>query len=334
MTGSIRRGAGWAAGGMLLVGATLAGGAAAGIAYSQRVIDHALPLPPALPAQRRTFTSSVAGEVSYYVDDSGTGRPLVLIHSVNAAANAREMAPLFRHYGGQRPVFALDLPGYGFSERSDRVYTPALFGAAITDFLSEVVGQAADLVALSLGAEFAAAAALAEPERVSSLALISPSGLRGGEISLPGDGFYRFLAQPLWSQALFDLLASRRSIQLFLSRNFVGDLPAELADYAYTSAHQPGARYAPLTFVSGKLFTPDIWRTVYLRLAVPTLVIFDRDPNVTFDRLPAIMAANRYWSTARVAPSLGLPHWELPLETCAALDRFWMQPAAVPSAGG
>ena len=45
-------------------------------------------------------------------------------------------------------MFALDLPGFGFSERSDRTYSPVLYRNAITDFLANVVGEAADVVLL------------------------------------------------------------------------------------------------------------------------------------------------------------------------------------------
>ena len=309
--------------GVSLIGGTLAAAVAAAIVYSEFLVDHDVPLTPALDAERETVATSGAGTLSYYVDRSRTGRPLVLIHSINAAGNALEMGPLFDHYRAYRPVYALELPGFGFSDRSDRVYSPALYRQAILDFLTVVVGEPADLVALSLGSEFAAAAALEAPELVHSLVLISPSGLRGGEIPLPGEGFYHFLTLPLWGQALFDLLTTRSSIRFFFGKNFVGDIPDRLVDYAFAVAHQPGARFAPLTFVSGQLFTADVWRTVYMRLMVPTLAVYDRDPNVSFERLPAVVAANEYWKPTRVAPSLGLPHWELPAETIAALNRFW-----------
>ncbi len=62
-------------------------------------------------------------------------------------------------------MFALDLPGCGFSGRSSREYTPRLFEDAILDLLTTQVGEPADVIALSLGAEFAARAAVTEPER-------------------------------------------------------------------------------------------------------------------------------------------------------------------------
>lgn len=49
-------------------------------------------------------------------------RPLLLIHSVNAAASAFEVKPLFYYYRGRRPMYALDLPCFGQSDRSDRFY--------------------------------------------------------------------------------------------------------------------------------------------------------------------------------------------------------------------
>lgn len=103
------------------------------ITYSKLFIDHNLPLPDAIPATKARFNSEAAGSISYYHDKSGSGRPLLLIHSVNAAASAYEMRPLFEHYRGARPVYALDLPGYGFSERSARNYTPLLFEQAIIE---------------------------------------------------------------------------------------------------------------------------------------------------------------------------------------------------------
>ncbi|MBZ0306880.1 MAG: alpha/beta fold hydrolase, partial [Anaerolineae bacterium] len=147
--------------------------------------------------------------VSYYVDKSQVGRPLVLLHSINAAASAYEMRPLFNHYRTLRPVYALDLPGFGFSERPNRVYSPDLYKETITDFLQTQVGEAADVIALSLSSEFAALAALEQPSLFHSLTMISPSGFSYKGRS--SDATYQLFSFPLWSQAFYDLLTTRPS---------------------------------------------------------------------------------------------------------------------------
>jgi pimeloyl-ACP methyl ester carboxylesterase len=320
-----------ATGARMLAGATLAvtGG---WVLYSNLAIDHNLPLADAIPAERVIFLSKTAGELSYYVDRQVSGRPLVLIHSVNAAASAYEMRPLFEYYRSQRPVFALDLPGYGFSERSPRVYTPQVFESAILDLLMTQVGEPADVIALSLGCEFIARAALAQPERFHSLALISPSGFNppdAGRASQQAgvigasDVLYSLFSFPLWGRAFFDLIATRRSIKFFLGQSFVEPIAPGFVDYAYATSHQPGAEHVPLYFLSGKLFTPDVLARVYENVHVPTLVIYDRDAFVRFDRLPDLLERNPHWQAQRITPTLGLPHFEKLPETAQVLNNFW-----------
>lgn len=308
----------------------------AGIVYSAVAVDHAVPLEPAVEATRRVLRSARAGTVSYYANEEAVGRPLVLVHSINAAASAYEMRPLFEHYRGQRPIYALDLPGFGFSERSDRTYSPALYTDAVLALLEEINERlgAADVVALSLGSEFAARAAWQRPELVHSLALISPTGFtasaranrseRAGS-SPVGTQLYRLFRFPVWSQAFYDLLASRPSILYFLKKSFVGESDRGLVDYAYATSHQPGARFAPLAFVSGLLFTPDIREAVYEQLTVPTLAIYDQDAFVRFDTLPDLLKRNRRWRATRITPSKGLPQFERRGDTIAALDGFWAE---------
>lgn len=285
--------------------------------------DQTVVLPAAVEGDRETFTSPDTGRISYYVDRQGSGRPLVLIHSINAAPSAFEVKPLFDHYRVQRPVYALDLPGFGFSDRVDRVYSPAFFADAIATFLREQVGEAADVVALSLSSEFVARAATDQPDLFHSLTFISPTGFNKVDISLPGDTIYGVVSVPLWSQPLFDLLVSRPSIRYYSGQSFVNETPQAFLDYAYATSHQPGARYVPLYFLSGQLFTPKARESLYERVETPTLVIYDRDPNIDFDRLPDLLEKNNRWQAVKITPSLGLPHWEKLEETIEVLETFW-----------
>jgi hypothetical protein len=96
-----------------------------------------------------------------------------------------------------------------------------------------------------------------------------------------------------------------------------------MIDYAYATSHQPGARHAPFRFLSMKLFTRDAAQNLYSKLTVPTLVLYDSDPNVGFEKLTGLLADNPHLRAERIAPTLGLPHWEEPEQTVAALERFW-----------
>jgi hypothetical protein len=82
------------------------------------------PLGAAVSGERFEF-----GGLSAYV--AGRGAPLLLVHSVNAAASAAEVRPLFEHYSATRTVFAIDLPGFGHSRRADIAYTPRLMTDAL-----------------------------------------------------------------------------------------------------------------------------------------------------------------------------------------------------------
>lgn len=302
------------------------------IVYSRKYIRHDMKLSDALDSERKNIETKHAGHLSYYVDRGGKGVPIVLLHSINAAPSAFEMAPIFEHFRGERPVYALDLPGFGFSERSNRVYSSQLYQNAITDFLRDVVGKPADVVALSLSCEFAALSATHNPELIRSLVMISPTGFSPPKTDRLSERakqrntkntVYSGLAVALWNLPFYDLVSSRPSIQLFLNKSFEGLVPERFVDYAYQTAHQPGAQNAPTYFLSGKLFTPAVRETVYKVLDLPVLVIYDRDSYTNFDMLPTMLREHENWQGVCISPTKGLPHWEKPEKTFESMASFW-----------
>jgi pimeloyl-ACP methyl ester carboxylesterase len=254
---------------------------------------------------------------------------------VNAASSACEMQPLFDRFRGERPVYAPDLPGFGFSDRSARAYSPDLYASALIEFAERQIADrddGLDVIALSLSSEFAAIAAALRPDLFHSLVFMSPTGFdrtqgRGGS-----EKARRAWAFPLWSQAFFDLLVSRPSIRYYLQKSFAGAVDPRLARYAFLTAHQPGARRAPLYFLSGHLFTPNI-RDIYRRLNMPVMVVANEDGYVRFDALPGFAAEHPSWRIAHIAEARSLPHFENPAETSRVIQDFWrhLPDAPVPT---
>ena len=304
----------------------LAVAAGVGYLYKQSQEEDIVPLPKAIETDLEQFHSSVAGELFYYVDRRQSGRPLLLLHSINAAPSSMEVRPLFDHYRQERPVYSLELPGFGFSERSEhQAYVPALYTQAIIEMVSTQIGTAVDAIALSLTSEFVAQAALQRPDLFNSLTLVSPTGFQAGqaEKEYPEERLYKFFSFPGFSQALYSLLTKRSVIKYYLDQSFLGTAAPELAAYAYATSHQPKARFAPLYFLSTQLFTWDILPAVYEKLSTPVLVLYDEDPNVTFENLQSLVDTRPNWQATRLAPSRGLPHWEMLSQVAVVLAQFW-----------
>ncbi|WAJ30040.1 alpha/beta fold hydrolase [Antarcticirhabdus aurantiaca] len=110
------------------------------------------------------------------------GRPVILLHGFDGSAAAWEVvAPMLAR---QRRVVAFDLPGHGGSLSYPGYGPPKLAARAVLAELSWMgVEGPVHLVGHSMGGAVASLAALFEPERVASLALIAPGGF-GPDIGL------------------------------------------------------------------------------------------------------------------------------------------------------
>jgi pimeloyl-ACP methyl ester carboxylesterase len=295
-------------------------------------------LPAALSGDRVEFDSR-AGRLSAYV--AGTGPPLLLIHSINAVASAAEVRPLYEHYATRRTVVAVDLPGYGFSERSDRVYSPRLMTDALHAVIDRIHARVAqgpvDALALSLSSEFLARAAWEKPGSFRSLAFVSPTGLNGARPyrgksgstrALPGA--HALLRGPGWGRWLFRLLTRPGVIRYFLRRTWGrAQIDERLRRYNLLTARQPGAHYAPLYFLSGGLFSGDIDR-LYESITPPVWMSRGTRGDFTEYRQEALVRARRNWRFG-VFTAGALPFFEVPAQFCAAYDEFLAERAVHPS---
>jgi pimeloyl-ACP methyl ester carboxylesterase len=102
--------------------------------------------------------------------------PIVLIHGIadNALTRSFVQGPLARKY----PVYAIDLPGYGFSGLPpDRFYmTLDEMCAALEDYMRDVIGQPALVVGNSMGGWLAVKLAWSAPALVRGIVLANAGG--------------------------------------------------------------------------------------------------------------------------------------------------------------
>lgn len=104
----------------------------------------------------------------------GEGVPVVLIHGFGASVfhwryNIPELAKKYK-------VYALDLLGFGWSDKAIIEYDAMVWRDQVVDFLKEIVKEPAVLVGNSLGGFTALSAAIGSPEQVTGVALLNSAG--------------------------------------------------------------------------------------------------------------------------------------------------------------
>ncbi|MEE4301602.1 MAG: alpha/beta hydrolase [Pseudomonadales bacterium] len=292
-------------------------------------------LPPAVSGEDRILRDR-AGTLTVRV--AGSGRPMILLHSINAAASAAEVAPAHEWAKGHFRVYTPDLPGFGRSERARRRYTPRLYTDAVHDVLDLVAREQPEArpvhgFALSTGAEFLARAAMERPERFDTLTLVTPTGftrrsdsMRGPEGSTREIGWLkRLFSVPAIGGGAYRQLTRPAVIRYFLRRTFGRDeIDETLWRYCCRSVRAPGASFAPLAFLSGSLFSRDI-RTVYESLGQRIwLPHGTRGDFADFSGADWARAAENW--TVQAFPTGALPFFEMP----EAFLEAWAEFLGVP----
>ncbi|XP_030523712.1 pheophytinase, chloroplastic [Rhodamnia argentea] len=107
----------------------------------------------------------------------GEGFPVVLIHGFGASAyhwryNIPELAKNYK-------VYAVDLLGFGWSEKALVEYDTMIWKDQVVDFLKEIVREPAVLVGNSLGGFTALVSAGGLPEQVAGVVLLNSAGQFG-----------------------------------------------------------------------------------------------------------------------------------------------------------
>ncbi|CAL0313283.1 unnamed protein product [Lupinus luteus] len=129
----------------------------------------------------------------------GEGSPIVLIHGFGASAfhwryNIPELAKTHK-------VYALDLLGFGWSDKALVEYNAMVWREQVVDFLKEIVKEPAVLVGNSLGGFTALVAATGLPELVNGVVLLNSAGQFGDGSKEPKtseeSSLQKFILKPL-----------------------------------------------------------------------------------------------------------------------------------------
>ena len=106
--------------------------------------------------------------------EAGTGPPVVALPGLGGTKGS--FLPTVAALAGRFRVIAIDLPGFGDSEKPiGATYDAQFFSDAVLDLLQALELERVDLIGNSLGGRVALEVGLRHPDRVGRLALLAPS---------------------------------------------------------------------------------------------------------------------------------------------------------------
>lgn len=202
------------------------------------------------------------GRIFYKTAGAGhSGPPLVFIHGVGAGSSSFMWRKNFDVLGREFRVYALDLLGFGFSDKPGTAsYSADLYVELITDFIREVAASPANVVASSLGAAYTIRIADEHPELIKSMVLNGPTGADriNTRPGMAGAAFYGLLQSPVLGTSFYNVMASERSIRDYSRKYLFYDhrrVTNRLVANFYATSHQQGAQHAIAAFLAGYLNT-------------------------------------------------------------------------------
>ncbi len=285
------------------------------------------------------MTSKLKGEVRYFptpngdvfYKKAGDGPPLLLVHGIGAGCSSFEFRNIWDKLAEKHTVYALDLLGFGKSDKPPLTYTDGIYINLISDFARQVmqVGDGrgeADVIATSLSAAYVIALSQRDPSLFHRLILVCPTGIEelhkpihAGSVAVRGA-----MKAPVLGTSIYNAIASRTGIRNYLTKYIYAD-PAkvtdEVVDAYHKAAHQPGGENVLPSFISGYL-NIDVADTFPGVVDLPLIVWGSDSKIMPLIQAEAFLQANPNAKLEVIEGAGALPHDEKPEEFLVGVRPF------------
>jgi pimeloyl-ACP methyl ester carboxylesterase len=267
----------------------------------------------------------------------GEGKPVLLLHGIYPGASSLEWRHVVPALAQRYSVIAVDLLGFGHSDRPAARYTPGLYQALFGDLLARVVHEPCALVASGLSAAQLVALAGRDPRHIASMALVAPTGVAYMRDPAPSASATTrlLLGAPIVGKTVYNRLTSPTKLRRHLENVYVDDrmVTPALVQHYVRMARQPGGKHAIAALLSGKL-NVDV-RAALRRVRQPTQLLWGelaRQNSVEHAHAFRVIKHDLEWSLIQDAGDR--PHDERPAEFNAALLSFLERARRWSGSGG
>lgn len=279
----------------------------------------------AMPGEPKDATfAKIDGVRVRYVDrGSPTAPPVVLLHGFASALDTWNTVMPALEKAGYR-VIALDLKGFGWTDRPEGDYSPSAQAKLVYGLLDQRGVTKAAFVGHSWGSSVVLSAALQKPERVSRVALYDAWVY---EDQLPT--FFHWARADGVGEMMFSLWYTERPDDkignAFYDKRYVTE---KLVEEVEAALERPGTVAAALAAVRGQNY--EGIEPKYRTIDKPALLLWGRDDEVTTLRYGERLASDLKQSKLIVYPACGhFPMIEAQASSTADLLSFMAPELAV-----
>jgi len=219
------------------------------------IIKTPQPLKSILPGKEHLYKWTY-GHIFYKVLGKADAPPLLLLHAPGIGASSHEMHALMEPLAQHFRVYAPDLPGFGLSDHPGMAYTADTYVKLGHDFLVEVIGQPATLLASGLSCNYSIAIARNTAELCNGVVLLSPTALFTQSERKQRLWLAQLAKNPVIALMLYSVLTTPVVLRALIAREYATSYQdisqAKLAALS-AAAHQLGAQHAALAYLAGAL---------------------------------------------------------------------------------
>lgn len=112
------------------------------------------------------------GKIHYIT--KGSGKPVLCIHSLKSGASSFEFNKLIKSLSKNHTVYAIDLLGYGNSEKPKMTYTAYMYVQLLHDFIKDVIQENTDIITSGNSNSFVTMLSLQNTNYIDKLIFINP----------------------------------------------------------------------------------------------------------------------------------------------------------------
>ncbi len=266
------------------------------------------------------------GNVFYKV--SGEGKPILLIHDINECSSGMEWFYLEKKLSKTNKVYTIDLLGCGRSDKPKLNYNSFLYVQLITDFIKEVIGEPADIIATGKSVAPVIMSAKLKEESIDRLIFINPVDYV--ELADLPDQFAKLKKAIITCPVIGTFIYHMFHTKDYIFNNFINEYFSdpnadftEISEYYHESAHRDrsGSKYLYASIL-GENLNMNINHGI--KVLDKDIIIISGDDYYESEYVPEEYAElNENIECISIMETSYLPQLEAPGKVMDIIEEYW-----------